>query len=109
MCKIILLTGSIVGYAYMMEFFIAWYWRQPVRDGRLLHPDRRRPVTAWAYFAMMFCNVIAPAVFWFKSCRQNLWVVMIVCMFVNIGMWFERFVIIVTTLARMWLPGDWQY
>jgi molybdopterin-containing oxidoreductase family membrane subunit len=56
---------------------------------------------------MMFCNVVAPQAFWFKWCRSNLVVVMIVSMFVNIGMWFERFVIIVTTLPRMWLPGDW--
>jgi molybdopterin-containing oxidoreductase family membrane subunit len=57
---------------------------------------------------MMTCNVIAPQVFWSRSCRENLWVVMIVSMFVNVGMWFERFVIIVTTLARSWLPGDWK-
>ena len=56
---------------------------------------------------MMFCNVIAPQAFWFKKCRENLWVVMAVCMCVNIGMWFERFVIIVTTLPRMFLPAEW--
>jgi len=62
----------------------------------------------WAYVCMMFCNVVSPQIFWFKWARENLWVVMGVCMCVNIGMWFERFVIIVTTLARMWLPGDWK-
>jgi molybdopterin-containing oxidoreductase family membrane subunit len=62
----------------------------------------------WAYAAMMSCNVLSPQVFWFKACRENLWVIMIVAMCVNVGMWFERFVIICTTLARMWLPGDWK-
>jgi molybdopterin-containing oxidoreductase family membrane subunit len=57
---------------------------------------------------MMLCNVVSPQIFWFKKMRENLWVVMAVAMCVNIGMWFERFVIIVTTLARMWLPGDWK-
>jgi len=56
----------------------------------------------------MSCNVIAPQFFWFKACRHNLWVVMAIAMCVNVGMWFERFVIIVTTLARMWLPADWK-
>jgi molybdopterin-containing oxidoreductase family membrane subunit len=62
----------------------------------------------WAYAAMMSLNVLSPQVFWFKKCRENLWVIMIVAMCVNVGMWYERFVIIVTTLARMWLPGDWK-
>jgi len=107
MAKIILLTGTIVGYAYLMELFVAFYsGAQPEMDAfkfRIAGPY------AWAYFCMMFCNVIAPQAFWFKWCRENLWVVLTVAMFVNIGMWFERFVIIVTTLARMWLPGDWKY
>ena len=59
------------------------------------------------YYAMMSCNVLAPQLFWFRWCRQNLWVVMFVSMCVNFGMWYERYVIIVTTLPRMWLPGDW--
>ena len=66
-------------------------------------------LTTWAYFVMMSCNVLSPQIFWWKKCRENLWVVMAVCMCVNVGMWFERFVIIVTTLSRMWLPGDWKY
>jgi Ni/Fe-hydrogenase subunit HybB-like protein len=106
MAKIILLTGTIVGYAYLMELFVAFY------SGAIYEMDafKYRIVGPywWAYASMMFCNVIAPQVFWLKSARENLWVIMIVAMFVNIGMWFERFVIIVTTLARMWLPGDWK-
>lgn len=107
MCKIILATGTIVGYAYIMELFVAYYsgakFEMEAFKLRITGPYW------WAYVIMMFCNVIAPQVFWFKKCRENLWIVMGICMLVNIGMWFERFVIIVTTLPRMWLPGDWKY
>jgi molybdopterin-containing oxidoreductase family membrane subunit len=106
MAKIILLTGTIVGYAYLMELFVAFY------SGLIYEMDAFKYRIAgpywWAYFIMMFCNVISPQVFWFKAARENLWVIMIVAMCVNVGMWFERFVIIVTTLARMFLPGDWK-
>ncbi len=106
MAKIILLTGTIVGYAYLMELFVAFYSGSPYEADAF-----KFRVTGpywWAYAAMMSCNVLAPQLFWFKACRANLWVVLAVAMCVNVGMWFERFVIIVTTLARMWLPGDWK-
>jgi Ni/Fe-hydrogenase subunit HybB-like protein len=106
MAKIILLTGSIVGYAYLMELFIAFYGSQKYEVSAFMY--RMTGPYWWAYVCMMFCNVVSPQIFWFKWARENLWVVMGVCMCVNIGMWFERFVIIVTTLARMWLPGDWK-
>ncbi len=106
MAKIILLTGTIVGYAYLMELFVAFY------SGAIYEMDAFKFRIAgpywWAYAAMMSLNVISPQLFWFKACRENLWVIMFVAMCVNVGMWFERFVIIVTTLARMWLPGDWK-
>lgn len=106
MAKIILLTGTIVGYAYLMELFVAFY------SGAIYEMDAFKFRIAgpywWAYFWMMSLNVLSPQLFWFKACRENLWVVMAVAMCVNVGMWFERFVIIVTTLARMWLPGDWK-
>jgi molybdopterin-containing oxidoreductase family membrane subunit len=106
MAKIILLTGTIVGYAYLMELFIAFYSGAKYEGAAFLY--RIDGPYWWAYYAMMSCNVLSPQIFWFKKMRENLWVVMIVAMCVNIGMWFERFVIIVTTLARMWLPGDWK-
>ena len=106
MAKIILLTGTIVGYAYLMELFVAFY------SGALYEMEAfKYRITGpywWAYALMMTFNVLSPQLFWFKKCRESLWVVMIVAMCVNVGMWFERFVIIVTTLARMWLPGDWK-
>jgi Ni/Fe-hydrogenase subunit HybB-like protein len=126
MAKIILLTGSIVGYAYIMEFFIAWYSQNPFEQWAFLHNRIASPLTHWfgnlfgikflqtddapfwwAYFFMMTFNVVSPQVFWFRWCRQNLWVVFAVCMCVNMGMWFERFVIIVTSIANDFLPGSW--
>jgi molybdopterin-containing oxidoreductase family membrane subunit len=106
MSKIILLTGTIVGYAYLMELFIAFYSGAKYEGAAFLF--RIDGPYWWAYYCMMGLNVLSPQIFWFKKCRENLWVVMAVAMCVNIGMWFERFVIIVTTLARMWLPGDWK-
>ena len=107
MAKIILLTGTIVGYAYLMELFVAFYsgakYEMAAFTYRITGPYW------WAYVAMMSCNVLSPQLFWFKWCRENLWVVMGVCMAVNAGMWFERFVIIVTTLARDFMPANWKY
>ncbi len=106
MAKIILLTGSIVGYAYIMELFIAWYGTNPFE--RAAFYNRVFGPYWWAYLCMMSCNVISPQIFWFKKCRYNLVVVFTVCMFVNAGMWFERFVIIVTSLAQDFLPSSWH-
>lgn len=107
MCKIILLTGLLVTYAYAMEFFMAWYsvnlYEQYAFLNRVTGPYR------WFFWAMIFCNVAAPQAFWFKACRRNLWVVFIVANLVTIGMWLERFVIIVTTLHRGFLPSTWGY
>jgi molybdopterin-containing oxidoreductase family membrane subunit len=108
MTKIIMLTGTIVGYAYLMELFIAFYGGNPF-EADAFHMRAVSGPYVWAYYTMMFCNVIAPQAFWFRWCRQNLVVVMCVCMCVNAGMWYERFVIIATTLARDFLPGQWGY
>lgn len=107
MCKIVLATGTIVGYAYLMELFVAFY-SGAYYEGKAFY-YRLFGAYGWAYWLMMFCNVISPQFFWIKWCRENLWFVMVACMFVNIGMWFERYVIIITTLPRMWIPADWKY
>lgn len=105
MCKILLATGMIVSYAYSIEFFMAWYSNVAYEQFVFMN----RPVGPyWPYFwAMVICNVVSPQIFWFKWARRNLWVVMTVAMFVNVGMWLERFVIIVTSLHRDFLPGSW--
>jgi molybdopterin-containing oxidoreductase family membrane subunit len=107
MAKIILLTGSIVGYAYAMEFFIAWYSGNPYE--RYIFVSRATGPYAWAYWTMITCNVIIPQLFWVRKVRTNLWALFIISVFVNIGMWFERFVIIVTSLHRTFLPSSWAY
>ena len=112
MSKIILLTGTIVGYAYLTELFMAYYSGNPFEKFTFF--SARMGIDnpgwyAWAYYVMMFCNVISPQLFWIKSMRTNYIAVMTVCMFVNVGMWFERFVIIVTSLAQDFLPSSWRH
>lgn len=106
MNKVILLTGTIVGVAYLTELFIAWYsgyvYEQFAFFNRALGPYW------WSYFGMMFCNVISHQFFWKKSWRRNITLTFFLSIVVNIGMWFERFVIIATTLARDYLPSSWS-
>ncbi|MDD3179973.1 MAG: polysulfide reductase NrfD [Opitutaceae bacterium] len=106
-CKITLATGTMVGYAYAMEFFIAWYGSNPYEGFAFI--NRAFGNYAWAYWIMITCNVITPQFFWFKAVRQNTTLVWVLSIFVNVGMWFERFVIIVTSLARDFLPSSWGY
>jgi len=105
MSKILLATGMMVGFAYAMEFFIAWYGGNTYE----LYTFQNRAFGPywWAYWSMISCNVISPQVFWFAKCRNNVVVVFIVSALVTVGMWFERFVIIVTSLHRGFLPGEW--
>ena len=107
MNKVIVLTGSIVGVAYLTELFMAWYsgveYEQAAFKWRILGPYW------WSYWAMMSCNVISPQFFWFKKLRRNVPFTFIMSIVVNIGMWFERFVIIVTSLYRDYIPGSWSY
>ncbi|SFC63160.1 prokaryotic molybdopterin-containing oxidoreductase family, membrane subunit [Flexibacter flexilis DSM 6793] len=105
MNKIIMLTGSIVGVAYITEFFIAWY--SGVQYERYAFINRAFGPYWWAYWSMMTCNVISPQLFWFKKVRTNIPLTFILSIVVNIGMWFERFVIIVTSLHRDYLPSSW--
>ncbi len=107
MCKITLATGTIVGYAYGMEFFIAWYGANPYEGFAFI--NRAFGQYAWAYWIMITCNVLTPQFFWFKSIRRNTALVWVLSIFVNVGMWFERFVIIVTSLARDFVPSSWGY
>ncbi|HTB80568.1 MAG TPA: NrfD/PsrC family molybdoenzyme membrane anchor subunit [Opitutaceae bacterium] len=107
MCKITLATGTMVGYAYAMEFFIAWYGANPNEGFAFI--NRAFGPYAWAYWIMITCNVITPQLFWFKKVRHNTALVWILSIFVNVGMWFERFVIICTSLARDFLPSSWGY
>lgn len=105
MNKIIMTTGLMVGYAYGSEFFVAWYSGNEYEQFTFI--NRAFGPMAWAYWIMITCNVIIPQVFWFKKFRRSIPVMFIVSIFVNIGMWFERFVITVTSLYRDFLPSNW--
>ncbi|MBS2025602.1 MAG: polysulfide reductase NrfD, partial [Deltaproteobacteria bacterium] len=106
MTKVIIVTGGIVGLAYGTEFFTAWYSGNPYE--RYTFINRAFGPYAWAYWTMISCNVLSPQVFWFKKVRTSPWAIFIVTIFVNIGMWFERFVIVVTSLHRDFLPSSWS-
>ncbi len=107
MNKIIMATGLMVGTAYGIEFFIAWYSNVPVESFAFY--NRAFGNYSWAYWIMVTCNVVIPQLFWIKKVRTTPFLMVIVCIFVNIGMWFERFVITVTSLNRDFLPSSWDY
>lgn len=107
MNKIILATGTLVGLAYATEFFMAWYSFNQFESFTFL--NRGFGPYWWAYWSMVTCNVISPQLFWFKKFRTSPVLMVIVSIFVNIGMWFERFVITVTSLSRDFLPSSWGY
>ena len=102
---VIIVTGSIVGIAYLTELFMAWY--SGVEYEQYAFYNRVTGPYWWAYWSMMTCNVISPQLFWFKKIRTNIAATFIISIIVNIGMWFERFVIIVTSLHRDFLPSSW--
>ena len=102
---IIILTGSLVGTAYMTELFMSWY--SGVEFEQYAFLNRATGPYWWAYAIMMTCNVVTPQLFWFRAIRRSFVASFIIALFVNIGMWFERFVIIVTSLHRDYLPSSW--
>ena len=106
MCKVIMVTGGIVGVAYATEMFTAWYGGNTYE--RYAFMNRALGPYAWAYWTMVSCNVLTPQLLWFKKIRTNPWLIFVLSIFINIGMWFERFVIIVTSLHRDFVPSSWS-
>jgi len=105
MAKIMLLTGSMVGFCYATEFFIAWYSGNPYEQYAFL--NRAFGPYGWSYWIMVSCNLLVPQLYWFRKIRRSpLWLA-VTSVLVNVGMWFERFVIIVTSLHRDFLPSSW--
>jgi Ni/Fe-hydrogenase subunit HybB-like protein len=107
MAKIMMVTGMMVGYSYGCEFFIAWYSGNEYEQFTFL--NRAFGPYAWAYWIMISCNVVVPQLFWFKKLRRNVGVLFAASIIANVGMWFERFVIVVSSLARDFLPSSWDY
>ena len=105
MAKLILMTSMIVGYAYVAENFMAWYSGSPYEWGQFYY--RATGQYALFYWIMIVCNIVAPIPLWFSSMRKNIKVLFIISLLINVGMWFERFNIIVISLSRGYDPGAW--
>jgi Ni/Fe-hydrogenase subunit HybB-like protein len=105
MAKIMLLTGSIVAFSYGTEFFTAWYSGNAYERATFL--NRALGPYAWAFWTMVFCNAVVPQSLWLQRVRKSVPVLFVISILVNVGMWFERFVIIVTSLHRSYLPSSW--
>jgi len=103
MAKLIMFTSGIVGYAYLVEFFMAWYSSSPFEWQQFMY--RATGEYALFYWIMVICNVVIPIPLWFSRVRRNLKVLFIISIFINIGMWFERFNIIVISLSRDFDPA----
>jgi len=106
MAKIMLATGLIVFYAYIMEIFFAWYSANPYEEYMIF--NRMTGTYAPFYWLLILCNGIIPQLLWFKRIRTNLVILFIISIIVNIGMWLERFIIIITSLTRDFLPSSWS-
>src|SRR6266700_4293229 len=107
MCKVMLATGMMVTYGYVMEHFIAWYSGNPYEFAQFFLVRQRGPM-AGVYWLMIFCNCVVPQIFWTKRGRTNLPVVWIAAILINVGMWCERFNIVVTSLHRDFIPSKWE-
>ena len=107
MAKVTLVTGLIVVYGYVCEAFFGWYSGNEYERFMLKNRIYYGPY-AWSYWMLLLCNFIVPQLLWSKKLRRNIAVLFTVAMFVNVGMWLERFVIIVTSLHRDFLPSSWE-
>lgn len=105
MAKLVLTTSSLVGLSYAIEFFTAFYAGNPYETFTFL--NRAAGPLAWGFAVMIACNVLIPQLFWFHSVRARFGLVFLICILVNVGMWMERFVIIVNSLERDYLPSTW--
>jgi Ni/Fe-hydrogenase subunit HybB-like protein len=105
MARVLLLTGSIVGFAYATEFFSAWYGHDLYERYHFI--NRATGPYRWGFYLMVLCNVLVPQLYWFKRVRNSVAILFITSILVNVGMWFERFVIIVVSLHRAFLPSGW--
>ena len=106
MCKLILATGMLMGYGYAIEAASAWYSGNGFEE--YVVRNRATGPYAWCYWTMIACNVLTPQLLWFRWFRTTPWAMFFIAILVNVGMWFERFVIVVTSLHRDYLPSSWQ-
>jgi Ni/Fe-hydrogenase subunit HybB-like protein len=104
--RILVFISLIMGTAYLTELFVAWYSGNEY-EGFLIFKNRVTGTFAFEFWAMFICNAIIPQLFWSKKIRQNLTIAFIISLIINVGMWYERFNIIVTSLSRSYLPSTW--
>jgi molybdopterin-containing oxidoreductase family membrane subunit len=107
MAKITLATGLIVGYGYTMEAFFAWYSGSPYE--RFMMWNRMFGQYGWSYWTLIAINIGMVQLLWFKKVRQNLGLLFVMSLFIGVGMWLERFVIVVTSLANDFVPSSWAH
>jgi Ni/Fe-hydrogenase subunit HybB-like protein len=105
MAVILLATGLIVGYGYAMETFMAWYSGKDVETYLVL--NRMLGPYAPVYWVLLACNVLAPQVLWFRRARSSVPLLFVMSLIVNVGMWLERYMIVITSLHRDFLPSSW--
>ncbi len=105
MAKVMLGTGLIVAYGYMMEAFMAWYSGQFYE--RFMYLNRATGPYGWSYLMLIACNIAIPQLLWLRSVRLNVPILFMLSLVINVGMWLERFVIVITSLHRDWLPSSW--
>ncbi len=105
--RVLTFVSLIMGVAYISEIFVAWYSDSPY-EMFVFFKNRTVGEYAFEYWAMITFNAIIPQLFWFKKIRKNITIVFIISIFINIGMWYERFVIVVTSLSKTWLPATWH-
>lgn len=106
MAKVILVTGWMLSYGYIAEVFFAYYSGNPYE--RYLTINRAFGPHAWSYWLLLTCNMLVPQLLWSKSVRQSVPALFVISLLVNVGMWLERFVIVVLSLQRDYLPSSWR-
>jgi molybdopterin-containing oxidoreductase family membrane subunit len=106
MAKIVLATSLIVVYGYAMEVFFAWYSANPYEGAMMA--NRAAGELGWAYWMLLACNAVTPQFLWIKKVRTNVVALFVIAVIVNVGMWLERFVIVVTSLSHDFLPSSWD-
>ena len=105
-CRVLIFISLIMGTAYMTEIFMAWY-SGSIYEFSIIFNSRMFGDFAFQFWAMFIANAVVPQLFWFKAVRKRIWIVFIISIIINIGMWFERFNIVITSLSRDYLPANW--
>jgi molybdopterin-containing oxidoreductase family membrane subunit len=105
-CRVLIFVSLIMGTAYLTEIFVAWYSGSPY-EIYMFFKNRLTGEYALEFWTMFISNAVIPQLFWFKKVRSKMWMVFVISIIINVGMWFERYNIIVTSLSRDYLPSSW--